>query len=86
MTASILANEQSADLYDRIKQGADVCESDPQPAEILAAVIFQNPENLILHNQTTPFVTGSEKVVESGINRFAKKIHLAEHTVRQVQS
>ena len=72
MLASILVDERSVELYDRIKRGADISEGDRQRAEILTGMIFLNLDNLIFQNRMTPFGTSSEKDVELMTQRWVR--------------
>ena len=72
MLASILVDERSGELYDRIKRGADISEGDRQRAEILTGMIFLNLDNLIFQNRMTPFGTSSEKDVELMTQRWVR--------------
>jgi hypothetical protein len=67
MFATILADERSVDVYERMCRGEELDASEHQRARLIALMFFLNLENFILQNEKTPFVEGVEAMIQPAV-------------------
>jgi hypothetical protein len=82
MWATILDDQESIDLYYRMRCGEALEGPERQRAELLAFMFFLNLDNFILQNQMTPFVEEVEPVVRGAVEHHVREI-LSSPALRQ---